>query len=159
MIDLGPFTWEAFTSLATGFAAVIAALIVGLKQTAISRHQTDILNLQAELEKNAQKIALYERRMEAFYTVSEFSEILKIGERPKHEEMGRFTHAAIQTYYLFDGKVVDCVHRLKDILSALIDTTEGNVVVVRGTTPDEQHAVNEIFETLLDAIKPQLSLE
>jgi hypothetical protein len=42
------FSWEAFATLATGLAAVVAALVVGWRQTGIAGRQNDQLAQQSE---------------------------------------------------------------------------------------------------------------
>jgi len=45
-IDWSSFGWDAFATLATGFAAVVAANFVGSRQVKITERQTDILDRQ-----------------------------------------------------------------------------------------------------------------
>lgn len=47
------FSWEAFATLATGLAAVVAAYLIGRRQSAILVRQTD---LQAQIAREAQAI-------------------------------------------------------------------------------------------------------
>ena len=58
------FTWEAFATLTAGIAAVLAALVVGLRQS-------KVLNRQTELQASGLKIGLFERRMDVFRAVEQ----------------------------------------------------------------------------------------
>jgi hypothetical protein len=73
MIDWNAFTWEAFAALVTGLAAVVAAVIVGLRQAGIqlaqariSSKQTDILDKQVQLEELKLRNELFDRRFEIY---------------------------------------------------------------------------------------------
>ena len=52
-VDWNGFSWEAFATLATGVTAVVAATVIGLRQTDISAKQTKILDLQNKLAKES----------------------------------------------------------------------------------------------------------
>ncbi len=72
-------SWEAFATLATGFAAVIAATIIGLrqakiasKQAEISGNQTEILKRQVALQEQTFRAELYERRMHIYNSAKSY---------------------------------------------------------------------------------------
>lgn len=69
MIDWTGFTWEAFATLVTGIGALVAAVIVGLRQVAIQREQvavaarqTNILDRQTALAEITLRNELFEKR-------------------------------------------------------------------------------------------------
>lgn len=73
MIDWQEFTWEAFATLLTGLAAVVAAVIVGLRQAAIQREQvavaarqTKILDRQTALAELTLRNDLFEKRHDVY---------------------------------------------------------------------------------------------
>lgn len=73
MIDWQGFTWEAFVTLLTGLAAVVAAVIVGLRQAAIQREQvavaarqTKILDRQTALAELTLRHDLFEKRHDVY---------------------------------------------------------------------------------------------
>jgi hypothetical protein len=74
VIDWAAFSWEAFATLATGLAAVGAAIIVGYRQIGLTSRQLDVLSEQAKLGEAASlrdhslkiqtlQLELLERRM------------------------------------------------------------------------------------------------
>lgn len=73
MIDWQGLSWEAFATLLTGLAAVVAAVIVGLRQAAIQREQvavaarqTQILDRQTALAELSLRKDLFEKRYEVY---------------------------------------------------------------------------------------------
>ena len=89
MIDWTGFTWEAFAALVTGLAAVVAAVIVGLRQAGIqlaqariSSKQTDILNKQVQLEELKLRNELFDRRFDIYQKSQAFIVALSMIETP-----------------------------------------------------------------------------
>jgi hypothetical protein len=71
VIDWCAFTWQAFATLTTGFAAVVGATFIGLRQHALVREQAQIARRQAETAESSAITArlklradLFERRLE-----------------------------------------------------------------------------------------------
>ncbi|WP_157132630.1 hypothetical protein [Novosphingobium nitrogenifigens] len=103
------FDWQSFSTLATGFAAVVGAVCVGMKQAGISRKQTDILDRQVELEEAKLRADLFERRMETYEVAADFVfHISSIPETdPKAEErIQRFAQKMRESQFLFSDKNV-----------------------------------------------------
>lgn len=110
------FDWPSFATLATGFAAVIGATLIGLKQAGIARrqaditerqvmiagHQNEILERQTRLEEIRLRSELYDRRMIIYEQAQEYSSyVMQHGRPPVGEEFGRFHRAMIQARFLF----------------------------------------------------------
>lgn len=72
MIDWQAFDWQSFATLATGLLAVGAALIIGLRQSAITRQQNEILAMQATLAETSLKHDLFEKRYQVYDAVRGF---------------------------------------------------------------------------------------
>src|SRR5690606_10330340 len=75
------FTWDAFSTLATGLGAVIAAVIVGLRQagiadrqTSISHQQTKVLAKQVDLDELKLRSDLFDRRLQIYYYTGRYIE-------------------------------------------------------------------------------------
>ena len=107
-IDLSGFTWEAFATLATGFAAVAGASVVGLRQTKISKRQNEILDRQSRLAEAELRADLFERRLQTFEATADF--VIHISELPdddqKHRErMNLFAAKLRESQFLFKPHV------------------------------------------------------
>jgi hypothetical protein len=107
-IDLSGLTWEAFATLATGFAAVAGATAVGLRQTKISRRQNEILDRQSRLAEAEIRADLFERRLQTFEATADF--VIHISELPdadpKHQErMNLFAAKLRESQFLFNPRV------------------------------------------------------
>lgn len=101
MIDIYSFTWEAFATLATGFAAVVAAMIVGLRQT-------KILDRQVALAETDQRIALFERRFKIYDDANLFmNHMIQFAGFPPKPIEDRFRASALEARLLFKTKVHD----------------------------------------------------
>lgn len=110
------FDWPSFATLTTGFAAVMGATAIGLKQAGIARRQADIterqvtiasqqnaiLERQARLEEIRLRSELYDRRMIVYDKAQEFAHYVMIhGRPPTGEAFGRFHTALLQARFLF----------------------------------------------------------
>lgn len=60
------FTWDAFSTLFTGLAAVAAAYYLGKKQIQISAEQIKLSQKQIALSSETLKAELFDRRMEVY---------------------------------------------------------------------------------------------
>jgi hypothetical protein len=96
------FTWEAFATLLTGVSAVGGAVWVGLKQTAISHRQTEILARQARIEELGLRSELFERRFAVYEATRRFlSEIVANDGRCSIETEQAFEIALNESNFLF----------------------------------------------------------
>lgn len=75
-IDWCGFTWQAFATLATGFAAVGGATFIGVRQHGLVREQAQIAKRQADTAEASAIVAklklradLFERRLEVFHAI------------------------------------------------------------------------------------------
>ena len=103
------FDWQSFSTLATGIAAVVGAVIVGLKQTEISRRQTDILKRQVELEDAKLRADLFERRLETYEATADF--VINIFADPAYDaetnaRIKRFNIKMRESQFLFSDQNV-----------------------------------------------------
>lgn len=103
------FDWQSFSTLATGMAAVVGAVIVGLKQTEISRKQTDILKRQVELEDAKLRADLFERRLETYEATADF--VMNVWATPNDDaeadaRIKRFNMKMRESQFLFSDQNV-----------------------------------------------------
>ena len=90
----------------TGLAAVGAALSVGLRQTAISRKQNEILDRQTQLAELQLRSELFERRMACYHDARQYlGKIVAHADKPDHESEFRFVSAMHDSQFLFDESV------------------------------------------------------
>jgi hypothetical protein len=100
------FSWEAFATLATGLAAVIAASIIGWRQTGIQTRQTEILEQQALAQSLALKVELFDRRYSVYDMVKEhLGSMLNDGRIPNDETTRNFHIAMGEAKLLFSDEV------------------------------------------------------
>lgn len=114
------FTWEAFSTLATGLAAVIAAVIVGLRQAGIadrqagiSAQQTKILAKQVALDELKLRSDLFDRRAQVYQCTGRYIEAqITTADVPDVQTRNDFLMAMNSSRFLFN----DGVHKsLKEI--------------------------------------------
>lgn len=60
------FTWQAFATLVAGGSAVVGAVYVSRRQTAITARQADIQAKQVELQALQLRAALFDRRIKVY---------------------------------------------------------------------------------------------
>lgn len=70
------FTWQAFATLVAGGAAVVAAVYVVRKQTAITARQADIQAKQVELQAMQLRAALFDRRIKVYDATFEWLRVI-----------------------------------------------------------------------------------
>lgn len=100
------FTWEAFASLTTGAAAVAGAVLVGLRQVAITNRQTSILERQTSLEEVKIRVDLHERRMAVYDTAGSYLAAALREARPPSTDIDRkFQNARSDATFLFGPRV------------------------------------------------------
>src|SRR5437764_15040252 len=106
---VGPIPWEAVATFVTGVSAVAGAVIVGLRQVAITREQTaiaarqaDILGEQTKLEKLSFHETMFDRRMEVYDGVHAFlSSIVQHAAPPSRELERTFVGALQRSRFLY----------------------------------------------------------
>jgi hypothetical protein len=154
-IHWAEFDWPSFATLATGAMAVLAALVVGLKQTHIADRQTKILEQQTKLAELTLRHNLFEKRYVIYDATRHFlGEILSHATRPKNETQQRFISALLESKLLFRPEVyegldaiwkrattfyvanseekrggVEAIQRSHDLLNALSDDLTGLVAL------------------------------
>lgn len=102
MIDWTGLSWEAFATLASGLLAVIAAVIVGLRQVAIQREQvavaarqTEILDRQTALAELTLRHELFEKRYAVYAAANNLLfKAVQNGEWVSYNDEVRATFAA-----------------------------------------------------------------
>jgi len=152
VIDWTAFTWEAFATLATGLAAVIAAFVVGLRQAAISQRQALILDRQVALAETALRGELYDRRIAIYDAVAEsierFLDDIREG-RPLDSDGSNLGPVAMRSRLLFHHEVPE---RIADIHCHMQVMAERQEVLSRHDhTVDEERKVQaERIGWLLD---------
>lgn len=101
-VDWAAFSWDAFATLATGFAAVFAAFLVGRRQAAISDRQNQILDRQMLLSELSLRSDLFDRRFACYERVRFFlGRIIAHADRPEHEVQADFLTALNESKFLF----------------------------------------------------------
>jgi len=121
MIDWPSFTWEAFATLSTGFAAVTGAFVLGRRQLDISRQQTasaarqnEILERQLRLAELAYRHALFDRRMEVYVGIRDYLvDIMREAKPPTGETALRFHNAMSAARFVFSAEVNEKLEQLR----------------------------------------------
>ncbi|MFO0437668.1 MAG: hypothetical protein ACK5YD_03995 [Phenylobacterium sp.] len=119
-IDWIAFTWEAFATLATGAGAVAAAVVIGLRQSAIAGRQaaiadrqSRILEKQVHLEELKLRSELFERRFAVYQATRSFcSVIMAHADEPEQKVQQEFLTALDQSKFLFRPSVHDDLKEL-----------------------------------------------
>lgn len=105
-IDWNSFSWEAFATLAAGFGAVIAATVIGVRQTGIADRQARILERQVALDELRLRSDLFDRRWAVYEATREFlAEIMRHAAEPKQELQHEFLMSMNEASFLFHPKV------------------------------------------------------
>ncbi|MDB5582080.1 MAG: hypothetical protein JWR80_7256 [Bradyrhizobium sp.] len=111
MIEWSSFTWEAFSTLAAGLAAVIAATIVALKQANIVRRQVELQDLQLRHE-------LFDRREAVFDAVSHYLSCVTMMPADAHgPEHYAFCEAVDRSRFVFRPAVFLELQALKSFVT------------------------------------------
>jgi hypothetical protein len=94
------FSWEAFATLATGLAAVVAAYLIGRRQVQIQQAQT-------YLQERSLRFQLLDRRYSVFDRAEALLlEIVRTGHGPSRECERSFLIAKGEARFLFDTAVL-----------------------------------------------------
>jgi hypothetical protein len=113
MIHWDQFSWEAFATLATGFAAVIAAMIVGLRQSGIADRQAQILQTQVGLDSLKLRSDLFDRRFAVYEETRKLViHVMAHAAKASQETEREFFLAVDKSIFLFHPAVHE---RLDDI--------------------------------------------
>jgi hypothetical protein len=106
VIQWEAFSWEAFSTLVTGLAAVLAAWSIGKRQVGIAEKQADILKRQVLLDEFKLRTDLFERRFAVYDATRNYlSLLLRDADRPDQEPMVRFLLGMDQARFLFKDEV------------------------------------------------------
>jgi hypothetical protein len=107
------FTWEAFATLASGLSAVGAAVVIGLRQVAISNRQSEILQRQVELAHLNTKIAVFDRRMDVYRASLDFIiSVMRGDDDDSNPKIGPFLTAMDEATFLFTTDVHARLHEV-----------------------------------------------
>lgn len=107
-IHWNQFSWEAFATLATGFLAVGAAFYVGRKQLAILKKQTELQELQTDIQHQAVQADLFDRRYAVYDRVQSFLQhIVQTSCPPDGDIQRNFLIAKGEANLLFSQRVID----------------------------------------------------
>jgi hypothetical protein len=99
LIEWSAFDWPSFATLMTGGFAVLAAYLVG-------RRQTDIQSRQADIQEAMLRSDLFDRRYNVFERAERFiREILQKADDPSPETQREFLIAMGEARFLFSPKV------------------------------------------------------
>jgi hypothetical protein len=165
VINWHEFDWQSFSTLATGLAAVIGAVVVGLRQAKITERQANIQERQVALEAMNLKAELFERRLSIYNAALDFlGLIINLDENSPRlivENKGFFSKVR-ESHFLFRPEVAQSLERIIGDafhLQALI------VKSVNGLTEDEAERLEELvagaslhFRSLHDVFGPDLAL-
>ena len=101
LVDWHAFDWQSFSTLMTGGLAVLAAYVVG-------RRQTEIQSRQANIQEAALRSDLFDRRYKVFERAEQFlREILQHADDPSPETQRDFVVAMGESRFLFGRPVRD----------------------------------------------------
>lgn len=106
MIHWQEFDWQSFSTLVTGLTAVIAALIIGWRQSQILAMQSEISEMQATTDMLRLRHELFDRRLEVYRsTMSLIRHIVSHATKPSSELQNEFLLAKGQATFLFSADV------------------------------------------------------
>ena len=118
-VQWSEFSWEAFSTLATGAMAVGAAIYVGRKQLAIQKKQTELQELQTNTQFLAFKADLFERRYAVYDRVEAFlANIVRNGFPPTGDFERDFLIAKGEANLLFSQGLADGLQEIWERASA-----------------------------------------
>lgn len=120
MVDWSSFSWEAFATLATGLAAVIAAVVV-------AKRQLRIIDRQALLQELELRNALFDRRAQAYNSIRRYiGHIVYSGsaKRPDFDIYVPFHEAVESIRFLFSTRLHLEITALAKFVSDLLDHAE-----------------------------------
>ncbi len=143
MIDWAAFTWEAFATLFTGLAAVLAAAVIGWRQSSI-------MDRQVEIQQQALRSDLFDRRMRNFETVQSIIRQVRNEPHSLYISVIHQFHAAIdEAKFLFPQGVSDDLLAIYNRMGDLhaIDAE------IRAETIGQGHAGVELPQKKLEAIR------
>lgn len=107
------FSWEAFATLITGVAAVGAAIYIG-------RRQTEIQKKQADIQLQAIRANLFERRLENYETVRDLiNSLLRNADEIDTGLQQQFFIAQREAQFLFSQKVYDGLSEIWNLCAEL----------------------------------------
>lgn len=112
------FTWQAFATLATGFAAVGGATFVGLRQHDLIRYQASVAERQAATAESAAQVArlklradLFDKRMAVYAAMMAYLRAaLSTNTEKIWDETPRLAEQLVYAQFLFSN---DITERLK----------------------------------------------
>lgn len=144
MIDWQAFTWEAFATLSTGVGAVIAALVIGLRQaeiqrrqTKISERQTLILLRQTQLAELTLRKELFEKRHRIYILTYRLLQATRsMPKEEQNEAVREFALAKDQAKFLFRPSVSE---RLEEIFQKVTHVIMVNQSSGTDFRPDAKH--------------------
>lgn len=114
-VDWSKFSWEAFATLATGFAAVAGAIVIGRRQLAINERQIVVAARQARAEELALRAELFDRRLAVYRAVKAYlrhAGSLRTDSLPDVEVWQKFAEEMEQAQFLFDGSTQQRLHEV-----------------------------------------------
>jgi hypothetical protein len=107
------FSWEAFATLVAGILAVIAAGVIGWRQSQISKRQAEILDGQLQLERQRHKAELFEKRFAVYEATRKILQnLMKHANEPEDEFKRAYLVAIDQSKFLFRHDVYESLDRL-----------------------------------------------
>jgi hypothetical protein len=127
----GGFSWEAFTTLMAGAAAVIGAIYIGREQVKIAREQAQIAREQAkiaaqqtDIQDQMLKAALYDKREEVMVATTAFIASASVNKTVPDKLQEEFTIAVGKAAFLFDGQTVDRLRGIQNIYLTIQEALE-----------------------------------
>ena len=148
-IDWCSFSWTAFATLATGFAAVGGAIYVGGKQARISRQQAQILAQQASVARIKLRSDLFDRRFKVYEAIKVYlhdAMALRVDFDPHLEKWATMKEQLEQARFLFAGPLQNRFMELWDEADDLLATREK----LRDARKAEKGEVQELEQAVRD---------
>ena len=132
--------WGAWATLFTGCAAVVAALIIGLKQTRIQELQAKIADRVASTEEARIRLELFEQRYEFVVVLNKFVSRIRSKKDFWTQEDSDFLDVSRRAQYLFPRETKAIIDRLWDVASDYQATSAD----MTGTSPaDKAEAIKK----------------
>ena len=103
--ELAPPSWEALATLVTGAAAVTGAVIVGKRQVSLQKTQTELIQLQADSEREFRtteiKLNLLNRRADLIALIREVNQTFIQNAKLEQEDLSKLISAMNEAQLIF----------------------------------------------------------
>ena len=151
LINWCAFSWEAFATLATGLAAVVAAWRVGRKQVMI-------LDRQTAIQEQTLRSELFDKRFHVYRQARALLEYARFNIQPAPEELhNAYLQGMLESRFLFDDKVYSHLVKLRSDVSnfdrAAMELQDEMLTKNRSREIECRAAITKIHKSFADELE------